>query len=270
MQNYITVKTYNNSVEANLAKNYLIQNGIEAVLADVYAGEIFSNVVEGIKLNVTEEQYSKAEELLAQLPVEMPGAEEDTKKMEVLAILEEATALCEGHFQLTSGLHSDKYIEKIKIIQNPQMVTRLCQMLVTRMADTEPDIVVGLAMGGIVLGYEVAKQMGKNFVFSQRKSDKMTVRSGFRVEPGMKAVIIEDIVTTGGSVQEVIELLRSLGVEIIAVGLLVDRSGGKVDFQVRTEALLKLDIKTYEPHNCPLCQEAIPLNIPGSSDKKSV
>lgn len=267
MENYKTIKTFNDSVEANLALNYLQENGLNVVLADEFAGEIFSNVVRGIKLNVHIDDYEKAEELLQHLPAEEFDFEEDPEAESIRSVLEECEALCEGHFQLTSGLHSDKYIEKIKIIQFPEKVSLLCQMLSQKLSDTDPDIVVGLAMGGIALGYEVAKQMGKQFVFSQRKEGEMTIRSGFRLKKGMKALIIEDIVTTGGSVKEVITLLRSLGLDVEAIGLLVDRSGGKVDFGIRTEALLSLDILSYKPEDCPLCKDNVPLNRPGSSDK---
>ena len=268
MENFKTLKTYNNSVEANLAKNYLIENGIDAILVDEYAGEIFSNVVRGIKLNVQTEDFERAEELMTSLPIENSNFTDESESNPVIEILEESEALCEGHFRLTSGLHSDRYIEKIKIIQQPDKVVKLCKMLVEKLSDLNPDIIVGLAMGGIALGYEVARQMGKQFVFSQRKDGKMAIRSGFNLEKGSKVIIIEDIVTTGGSVLEVIELLKGLGIEILAVGLLVDRSGGKVDFQIRTEALLKINIKSYDPEDCPLCIEGIPLTIPGSTDKK--
>lgn len=268
MEEYKTLKTFNDSVEANMAKNYLLDNGIEAILTDEYAGEIFSTVVRGIKLKILDKDYARASELLQQLKDHYEKQEEDAVDEEVIEILEDCDALLEGHFQLTSGLHSGRYIEKIRVIQQPENVVRLAEKLVEKLEDTDPDIVVGMAMGGIVLGYEVAKELGKEFIFVQRKEGKMAIRSGFKLIKGMKAIIIEDIVTTGGSVKEVIELLRSLGLEVLAVGLLVDRSGGEVDFKIRTEALLKLDIRSYDPEECPLCKKEIPLSVPGSSDKK--
>lgn len=183
-------------------------------------------------------------------------------------ILEESNALMNGHFKLTSGKHSDKYIEKIKIIQKPEMVEILCKELAIKMQDIDADIVVGPAMGGIVLAFEVAKNLNKDFVFSQRKEGKMTIRSGFNVKPGMKAIIIEDIVTTGGSVFEVMEALKEREVKVAAIGLIVDRSGGKVDFGVPTKPLLTLNIQAWQPEDCPLCKDEVPFNTPGSSDKK--
>ena len=266
MDNYKTLKTFNDSVEANLAKNYLLQNGIDVFLADEYAGEMFSNVVRGIKLNVHIDDYDRAEELMRALPdnTEQENPEQD----EIIEILEDSGALLEGHFKLTSGLHSGQYIEKIRVIQYPEKVAALCNKLAEKVKDLEPDIIVGMAMGGIVLGYEVGKELGKMYLFCQRKDGQMSIRSGFQIKPGMKAIIIEDIVTTGGSVIEVIELLRSLGIEVLAIGLLVDRSGGKVDFGVRTEPLLSLNIISYKPEECPLCENGVPLTVPGSSDKK--
>ncbi len=264
MESYKTIKTYNDSVEANLAKNYLLENGIDVILTDEYTGEIFSNVVKGIKMKVHLDHYVQAEELLKALSLE---TEFESGDEEIIEILEENGAFQSGHFQLTSGLHSDKYIEKIRIIQNPEQITILCRKLAEKLQDIEADIVVGIAMGGIVLGYEVAKSLSKQFVFSQRNEGKMIIRKGFNIQPGSKAIIIEDIVTTGGSVREVMDFLKRKEIELTAIGLLVDRSGGKVDFGVRTESLLKLNIVSYKPEECPLCERGEALTVPGSSDK---
>ena len=183
-------------------------------------------------------------------------------------ILEDSRALLSGHFKLTSGRHSDRYIEKIKIINQPDKVVELCKSLTERLKDIDCDIVVGPAMGGIVLAFEVAKNLGKKFVFTQRKDGKMTIRSGFEVKAGNKAIIIEDIVTTGGSVREVIDILLSKGVKVEAIGLIADRTGGKIDFGVRKEALLEIKIESWKEDVCPLCKKGIPLTKPGSSDKK--
>ncbi|PID28911.1 MAG: orotate phosphoribosyltransferase [Candidatus Cloacimonadota bacterium] len=183
-------------------------------------------------------------------------------------ILQECQALLRGHFKLTSGRHSDRYIEKIKIINQPDKTAILCKELAEKLKNIEADVIVGPAMGGIVLAFEVAKNLNKKFVFTQRKDGKMTIRSGFALQPGQKAIIIEDIVTTGGSVFEVIECLKEHQVEVSAIGVIVDRSGGKVDFGAKTEALLTADIQSWEADECPLCKENVPFNTPGSSDKK--
>jgi orotate phosphoribosyltransferase len=144
----------------------------------------------------------------------------------------------------------------------------LCQKLVARLREYDADIVIGPAYGGIVLAYEVARQLGKSFAFTQRENDKMILRSGFVINKHTRAIIIEDIVTTGASVMEVMEALKEREIDTIAVGLIVDRSHGKVDFGVPTESLLTLDLETYEPSTCPLCAQGMVLVKPGSSDKK--
>jgi len=171
-------------------------------------------------------------------------------------ILKETKALLQGHFLLTSGKHSEYYVEKIKIINNPKYVDLLC------------DVIVGPAYGGIVLAYEVAKKLKKKFVFTQRKNEVMTIRSGFDIKAGDKAVIIEDIITTGGSVKEVIELLNSKQINIQAIGCIVDRSGGNAKFDHKLVALHTMNIETFEENECPLCKQNIPLVKPGASDKK--
>ncbi|HPT73233.1 MAG TPA: orotate phosphoribosyltransferase [Candidatus Cloacimonadota bacterium] len=183
-------------------------------------------------------------------------------------MLEESHALLNGHFQLTSGLHSDKYVEKIKIVQDPAMISLLCQKLANRFADVQADIVVGPAYGGIVIAYEVAKQLGLKFAFTQRENEKMTLRAGFSLKHVKRAIITEDIVTTGHSVQEVIDALKEKDIEVVAIGVIVDRSHGTVDFGIPTESLLSLDLETYEPDKCPLCEKGMVLSKPGSSDKK--
>ncbi len=262
MEDHKTVKRFDNSPEANMAKDFLTNNGILAVITDEHVGQIFSSAVKGIKLVVPLDQYEKAKKLL-----EDEGFADDVYTESVVEILEESGALLAGHFKLTSGQHSNRYIEKIKVIQYPDKVEALCKMLIEKIGDTDVDVVIGLAMGGIALGYEVARQMGKRFVFTQRKDGKMTIRSGFDVKPGMKALIVEDIVTTGGSVKEVIELLKSLEIEVQAVGLIVDRTGGNIDFGVRTESLLQVKIETHQPEECSLCEKGVSLTVPGSSDK---
>jgi orotate phosphoribosyltransferase len=189
--------------------------------------------------------------------------------MEIQDILKETGAYLQGHFELTSGRHSEFYVEKIKIINNPYYVSKICEQIANICKDYECDIVVGPAFGGIVLAYEVAKNLGKKFVFSQRKDEQMVIRSGFEVEPKSKAIIIEDIVTTGGSVKEVIKVLESLDVEIKAIACIVDRSGGKAEFgKYDFLSLMKMNIETFEPVDCPLCKKGIPIQKPGASSKK--
>jgi orotate phosphoribosyltransferase len=205
-------------------------------------------------------------------------------KLMVENILTESQALLKGHFLLTSGRHSEYYVEKIKIINNPQNVDYLCELLTKKLSNFDCDVVVGPAYGGIVLAYEVAKKIGKKFVFTQRKEEKMTIRSGFEIKSGDRAIIIEDIVTTGGSVNEVIETLADHEVEIVAIGCIVDRSNGTycpTDQACQAEGagkgkkipfvpLLTMQIESWLPSVCPLCKNDVPLMIPGASDKKKL
>jgi len=188
-------------------------------------------------------------------------------EQEIKSILSDCGAFLKGHFLLTSGRHSEYYIEKIKIIQNPDKVQLLCSELSKKFSDVDFDVVISPAMGGIVLGYEIARISGKRFIFTQRRNNKMIIRSVFELNPNERVLIIEDIVTTGGSVFEVIDCIKKTGSEVIGIGLIVDRSGGKVDFGFLTQPLLTMDIKTFLPEECPLCKKDIPIFKPGSSDK---
>lgn len=263
MKDYKTVKRFDNSPEANVVKNYLWENNILAVINDEYVSQMLGPTAKGIKLDVPIDQYEKAVSLIEEIESRPKEIQDD----EIIEILEESGALLTGHFKLTSGLHSERYIEKIKLIQQPDIVVQLCELLIKKFKDIDCDVVIGLAMGGIALGYEVARQMGKQFIFTQRKDGRMVVRSGFDIKAGMKAIVIEDIVTTGGSVKEVLDLMESIGADVQAVGLLVDRTGGDIDFGVRTESLLRIKIEAYQPEDCPLCKQNIPVSVPGSSDK---
>jgi len=182
-------------------------------------------------------------------------------------LLVESGAFLEGHFKLTSGKHSKYYVEKIKLIQKPEDVVKIGKAFAAKCAQLDFDVVVSPALGAIVLGYEVAKQMGKRFVFTQRNEGKMTIRSGFDLQPHERVLIIEDITTTGGSVFEVIDCLKERNVDIVGVSLVVDRSGGTIDFGVPGFPLLTLKIEAYEPEKCPLCAKNIPITKPGSSGK---
>jgi orotate phosphoribosyltransferase len=183
---------------------------------------------------------------------------------EVLQIFRESGALLEGHFLLTSGRHSGHYLEKFQVLQYPHLTSRLCAEFARRFADDKVQVVVGPVTGGIILAFETGRQMGVRAIFTEREEGKMTFRRGFALQPGERALVVEDIVTTGGSVFEVLEAVRTQGGEIVGIGLLADRSGGKVNFGVRTEALMTLDVPTYAPEECPLCKAGAPLTKRGS------
>lgn len=185
-------------------------------------------------------------------------------KRETEKIFKEAEALLEGHFRLSSGKHSDRYIQCAKVLQFPSQTEKLCQELASRFKDQPVDVVVGPAMGGIVLAYEVAKQLGVRGIFSERENGVMQFRRGFAISPGEKVLVVEDVITTGGSVLEVMDLVRRAGGEVLGVAVLVDRSSGQVDLGVPLESLLSLEVQAFEPEDCPLCQKNMPLVKPGS------
>ncbi len=188
-------------------------------------------------------------------------------EQEVMRMLEETEAVLHGHFLLTSGLHSPMYVEKFNVLQHPRFTEKLCKEIATRYINDNIELVVGPMTGGILLSYEVAKNLGTRSMFTERVEGKMTFKRGFHFAPGTRVLIVEDIVTTGGSVVEVMEAVKAAGGEPVGVGLLVDRSGGKVDFGIRTEALLKLNVETFKPEECPLCAQNIPFTKRGSTGK---
>ena len=159
------------------------------------------------------------------------------EEKDVLKMLEETQAVLHGHFLLTSGLHSPMYVEKFNVLQHPKYTEKLCQEIARRYENDNVELVVGPVTGGILLAHEVGKALGTRAIFTERDNGKMTLKRGFHIEPGTCVLVVEDIVTTGGSVKEVMEVVQEKGGELVGVGLLVDRSGGKVDFGIRTAPL---------------------------------
>ena len=187
---------------------------------------------------------------------------------EVYDLLVETGAIMNGHFKLTSGLHSPHYVEKFNVLQHPKYTEKLCKALAEHFKDQNIETVVGPVTGGIILAHETGKALNTRAIFTERVEGKMTFRRGFTLHEGERVLIVEDIVTTGGSVREVIDVVKKFGGVPVAVGLLVDRSGGKVNFgDVPSFALLHMDVETYEPENCPLCKKNIPITKRGSTGK---
>lgn len=260
MENYITIAKFENIFEADLARSLLIDNGFDVNLLNERVVSLAPGIASSrlcLELQVPESQEEAAKAILF----------DSANSSDTETLLKNEGAILEGHFKLTSGRHSNLYIEKIRLLQNPLLAKTLCSRLADLITDLDIDCVVGPAYGGIALAFEVASILDKSFVFSQRKDGEMTIRSGFDLSGIKKAVVIEDIVTTGGSVKEVIQCLRDREIEVSMVGALVDRSGGTVDFGVPFVSLLQLDIPTFDPEDCPLCKSGIPITKPGSSDK---
>jgi len=182
-----------------------------------------------------------------------------------LATFIEARALLEGHFILTSGLHSPRYLQCALVLQHPKPAARLCKALARQIKSLEVETVIGPALGGIVVAYEMARALGARGIFAERKEKLMELRRGFTIRPGERVLLVEDVVTTGGSLKEVRDLVQAAGGRIVAVASLVDRTSGRdPGFGVPFFSLLKIDVPTYEPADCPLCREGLPLVKPGS------
>ncbi len=177
-------------------------------------------------------------------------------------------ALIEGHFKLTSGLHSPQYVNKFNLLSKPEYAAPLLGEMASRWRDKNVEIVVGPAVGGIILSYEVARHLKINGIFLERKNGAMTLSRGFEIKPNQRVLIVEDVVTTGGSVKEVCNVVNNAGGNVIGISLMVDRSGGKANFEFETDSLLMLDLETYIPDDCPLCHDGISLSTPGSTGKK--
>ncbi|MDR3279237.1 MAG: orotate phosphoribosyltransferase [Synergistaceae bacterium] len=186
--------------------------------------------------------------------------------MAPIEILTKLGVLNTGHFKLTSGRHSDRYMQCAKLFEHPTESATLCALLADGFKKDAGriDAVAGPAIGGIIMAYEVARALGVRNIFAERENGVMTLRRGFKVEPGERVLVVEDVVTTGGSAKEVVELLRGMGAEIAGVGSVVDRSNGAVDFGVTFRSLVPLDIKSWDSDACPLCKKGIPTAKPGS------
>ena len=184
---------------------------------------------------------------------------------EVKELFIKTGAIMEGHFLLTSGLHSPLYVEKFQVLQHPKYTEQLCIALAEKFLEDNIEVVVGPITGGILLAHEVGKRLGTRAIFTERENGKMTLRRGFVIKPGERVLIVEDIVTTGGSIKEVLDVVVEQGGIPVGIGMLVDRSGGKASFgEVPYKALLNLDVTTYDPSNCPLCKENIQMPKRGS------
>ena len=182
----------------------------------------------------------------------------------ILEIFTETEALLQGHFLLTSGRHSNRYFQCAKVLQYPVYTEKICGIIAKFFKDYDIDTVISPAMGGIIVGQEVARQLNKRSIFAEREDKKLILRRGFMINPGEKLLVCEDVVTTGGSVIEVIDIVKAQGGKVVGVGFIVDRSNGKVDFGYPQKSTMKMEVISYVPEECPLCKENVPLVKPGS------
>ena len=190
------------------------------------------------------------------------------KTEEVMKKFEEAGAIQKGHFKLTSGVHSDTYIQCAQVMQYPGFMHNLCSELGRKFRGEDIDVIIGPAIGGIIISHVMAQVLGPwvRAIFTERENGKMSLRRSFEIKKDEKVLVVEDVTTTGGSVREVIDIVKERGGQVVGVGVLIDRSGGRIDFGVKMKNLLTLDIKSYQPEKCPLCKKGIPVVKPGSRE----
>lgn len=179
-------------------------------------------------------------------------------------------AVQDGHFLLSSGLHGSMYIQSALILQHPQEAAALGEALAERVRDARPDVVIGPALGGIVIAHEVARALGCRALFAERADGVMQLRRGFVIAPDERTLVVEDVITTGGSVEEVAALVRSAGGHVVGFAVLVDRSAGRVHLEAPLAALITLDLPVFRADACPQCREGVPLRKPGSRARPAV
>lgn len=183
----------------------------------------------------------------------------------VLKILKETQVLLEGHFLLTSGRHSSQYMQCAQLLQYPEYTEEIAIGLAQAFQGDQIDIVIGPAMGGIIIAYELARKLKARNLFVERENGKMTLRRGFKIPKGARVLVAEDVITTGGSVKEVMEIVKEQGGVVAGVAVLVDRSNGKIDFGTKLQAALTTEVISFDPEECPLCREGkLPAIKPGS------
>lgn len=173
-------------------------------------------------------------------------------------------ALLDGHFRLTSGLHSSGYLQCALVLQHPAEAEACGTAIAERVRALSPEVVLSPALGGIVIGQEVGRALGVRAIFAERQDGKLTLRRGFSIAPGEKVLVVEDVVTTGGSTQETIDVARAAGATVVGAAAIIDRSGGKQRIDVPFHALATIALPTYEPEQCPLCADGKPIVKPGS------
>lgn len=183
---------------------------------------------------------------------------------EIAEIFRKSGALLAGHFKLSSGLHSGQYLQCALVIQYPEYAARLGGSIADKFRGRDITCVAGPALGGIIIAHEVAKALKTRCIFGERQDGRMALRRGFKLSPQDKVLIVEDVITTGKSIRELIDAVKETGAKIAGVGAIVDRSSKRIDFGCDSQALIKFDIKTFTPEDCPLCKNKTPIVKPGS------
>jgi orotate phosphoribosyltransferase len=183
---------------------------------------------------------------------------------EVLDLFRKSGALLEGHFRLSSGLHSERYLQSALVLQYPEFAARLGEALAARTRHMDPTVVLSPALGGIVIGQEVGRALGVRAMFAERQEGALTLRRGFSLSPSDRVIIVEDVVTTAGSTRETIEVATAAGARVLGAAAIVDRGNDPARLSLPLFSLVRLDVPTYRPETCPLCARDVPVTKPGS------
>jgi orotate phosphoribosyltransferase len=183
---------------------------------------------------------------------------------ELLDLFRQSGALLEGHFRLTSGLHSPGYLQCALVLQHPQHAEALGRAIAGRVKDLRPTVVLSPALGGVVIGHEVGRALGVRAIFCERQEGRLALRRGFTLDASDRVLVVEDVMTTGGSTRETIEVAKAAGGQVIGTGSIVDRSACAIHFDVPFVSLLEIALPTYEQDKCPLCAQGLPVVKPGS------
>ena len=187
---------------------------------------------------------------------------------DLLSLFRDSGALLDGHFRLTSGLHSPRYLQCALVLSDPAKAGTLAAALASEVSGLGATVVLSPALGGIVIGHEVARALGVRAIFAERQDGRLTLRRGFALGPADRVLVVEDVVTTGGSTRETADVARAAGAAVVGAASIVDRSGGDPGLGVPYHALLRLDVPTYPPEACPLCAEGRPVEKPGSRTER--
>jgi orotate phosphoribosyltransferase len=182
----------------------------------------------------------------------------------VLDIFRKTGVMLNGHFLLTSGKHSDRYMQCAKLFEYPDISEKFCSEIAEEFKEAGINLVIGPALGGVIMSFDVARLMKVRNIFAERENGAMTIRRGFEIPRDAKVLVVEDVITTGGSVQEVVNLVKEAGATVCGVAVIVDRSAGKADFGCKLYSCIQMDIQAYPPDDCPVCAKGLPLVKPGS------
>jgi len=182
----------------------------------------------------------------------------------VLDLFRKSGALLEGHFRLTSGLHSERYLQSALVLQYPDLASRLGEAIAERSKHLQPTVVLSPALGGIVIGQEVGRALGIRAIFAERQDGKLMLRRGFTVSPSDRALVVEDVITTGGSTRETIDVAREAGAQVVGASSIIDRGSDPSRIGVPLFSLVQMEVPTYQPDSCPLCAKGLPVVKPGS------